>query len=100
MAEEKKEKETTGNVVLNKFKKDQAKENKNKKWDKVSDAVQAARTAYTGGYEHSDPEVKTVSFEKALGDLIEVLQKIKSGELKLGGLGEEDGVELPAETKG
>ena len=90
-------KETTENVVLKKFKKDQTRENKNKRWNKVEDAVQAARRAYTGGYEPSQDE-KTVSFEKAVGDLIEVLQKIKSGELKLGGLNSE-GIELP-ETEG
>lgn len=96
MAEEKKE--TTGNVVLKKFKRDQAKENKDKKWNKVSDAVRAARDAYTGGYGETGLEkIETVSFEKALGDLIEVLQKIKSGDLKLEGLGEKEGIELPAE---
>lgn len=94
MAEEKKE--TTGNVVLKKFQKDQARENKNKKWRKVEDAVQAARRAYVGSFE-PEPDEKTVSFEKALGDLVEVLQKIKGGDLKLGGLGEEESVELPAE---
>jgi len=93
MAKEKKE--TTGNVVLNKFKKDQTRENKNKKWNKVDDAVYAARKAYTGSFEPNSDE-KTVSFERALGDLIEVLQKIKSGDLKMGGL-ENEGVELPEE---
>lgn len=96
MPEEKKE--TTGNVVLKKFKRDQAKENKDKKWNKVSDAVCAARDAYTGGYGETGLEkIETVSFEKALGDLIEVLQKIKDGEIKLNGLGEGEGMELPAE---
>lgn len=79
----------TGNVVLAKFKKDQDRQNRRKKWDKVDDAVQAARTAYTGGYEPDENE-KTVSFEKAVGDLVEVLQKIKAGELKLGGMGSDD----------
>ncbi len=96
MAEEKKE--TTENVVLKKFKRDQAKENKDKKWNKVSDAVRAARDAYTGGYGETGLEkIETVSFEKALGDLIEVLQKIKTGELKLGGLNSE-GLETPKEA--
>lgn len=95
MAEEKKEQ--TGNVVLKKFKKDQDREDKNKKWRKVEDAVSAARRAYVGSFE-PDPDEKTVSFEKAVGDLVEVLQKIKSGDLKLGGLGEDESVELPAEA--
>lgn len=94
MAEEKKE--TTGNVVLKKFQKDQTRENKNKKWRKIEDAVQAARRAYVGSFEPNSDE-KTVSFEKAVGDLIEVLQKIKTGDIKLGGLGEDEGVDLPAE---
>ena len=93
MTEEKKEKATTGNVVLNKFKKDQSRENKQKKWNAVDDATRVARQAYVGSFEPRDTE-KTVSFEKAVGDLIEVLQKIKSGELKLGGL-ESEKVELP-----
>jgi len=96
MAEETKEKETTGNVVLKKFQRDQDKEDKSKKWRKVDDAVQAARRAYIGSFEPKEGE-KTVSFEKAVGDLIEVLQKIKTGDIKLGGLGEEEGIELPAE---
>ncbi len=91
-----KKKETTGNVVMAKFKKDQAKENKRKRWNKVDDAVSAARRAYMGGYEPNDNE-QTVSFEKAVGDLTEVLQKIKSGEIKLGGLGENDGLEISEE---
>jgi len=88
MPEKKEEKQPKGNVVLDKFKKDQTRENKNKKWNKVDDAVSAARQAYVGSY-NPDPDEKTVSFEKALGDLIEVLQKIKDGDIKLGGLGEE-----------
>lgn len=88
MPEKKEEKQPKGNVVLDKFKKDQTREDKKKKWNKVDDAVQAARKAYTGGYEPNSDE-KTVSFEKALGDLIEVLQKIKGGDIKLGGLGED-----------
>jgi len=99
MAEEKeknKTEEKTGNVVLKKFKKDQTRENKNKKWRTVEDAVQAARRAYVGGFEPTKEE-KTVSFDKAIGDLIEVLQKIKGGEIELGGLEEGAGVEVPAE---
>jgi hypothetical protein len=99
MAEKKKKnetEETTGNVVLKKFKKDQTRDDKNKKWRKVEDAVQSARRAYVGSFEPNNEE-KTVSFEKALGDLIEVLQKIKGGDIELGGLTEETGVELPAE---
>jgi hypothetical protein len=95
MSEKKEEKKPKGNVVLEKFKKEQSRENKQKKWDKVDDAVRVARNAYTGGFEPNSDE-KTVSFERALGDLIEVLEKIKDGEIKLGGLGEnESGVELP-----
>lgn len=96
MAEEKQEKEPKGNVVLEKFKKDQVREDKHKKWNRVEDATQAARRAYTGGYGPENEEEKTVSFEKALGDLVEVLQKIKSGELKLGGL-KSEGLEVPEE---
>jgi hypothetical protein len=87
MAEVKIKKETTSNVVLDKFKKDQNREDKNKKWRVVEEAVQAARRAYTGGFE-STQEEKTITYDKALGDLIEVLQKIKDGEIKLGGMGE------------
>ncbi len=89
MAEEKikKEETTTGNVVLNKFKKDQNREDKNKKWRVVEEAVSAARRAYVGGFEPTQEE-KTISYDKALGDLIEVLQKVKTGELKLGGMGD------------
>ena len=91
-----KKKETTGNIVLAKFKKDQAKENKRKRWNRIDDAVQVARRAYTGGYDSNENE-QIVSFEKALGDLIEVLQKIKSGNIKLGGLGEDDGLKIAEE---
>ena len=94
MAEEKNN--TKGNVVMAKFKKDQNRENKDKKWNKVSDAVSAARQAYVGSY-NPDPDEKTVNFEKALGDLIEVLGKIKSGSLKLGGLGDSKGIEIADE---
>ena len=88
-------KQPKGNVVLKKFKRDQAKENKDKRWNKVSDAVRAARDAYTGGYGETGLEkIETVSFEKALGDLIEVLQKIKSGDIKLSGLGGDDKLEV------
>jgi len=88
MPEKKEEKQPKGNVVLDKFKKDQTRENKQKKWNVVDDAVRVARQAYVGSFEPKDTE-KTVGFEKALGDLIEVLQKIKDGDIKLGGLGEE-----------
>lgn len=86
MSERKDENQTKGNVVLDKFKKDQSRENKQKRWNTVDDAVRVARQAYIGSFEPRDTE-KTVSFEKAIGDLIEVLQKIKEGEFKLGGLG-------------
>ncbi len=86
MSEKKDENQTKGNVVLDKFKKDQSRENKQKRWNTVDDAVRVARQAYIGSFEPRDTE-KTVSFEKAIGDLIEVLQKIKEGEFKLGGLG-------------
>jgi len=80
-----KEKQSKGNIVLAKFKKDQSRENKNRKWDKVSSAVSAARDAYVGRFEQREGE-KTVGFDKALGDLVEVLQKIQAGQLNLGGL--------------
>ena len=92
MADEKTKKEPSGNVVLDKFKKDNQREDKWKKWRPIDDAVSAARKAYTGsqwcGCEGKNEE-KTVSFDKALGDLIDVLQKMKDGEIKLGGLGDE-----------
>ncbi len=94
MAEKIKKEEITGNVVLQKFQKKQTREQKNKKWHPIDDAISAARSAYMGNFEPNNTE-KTVSFEKAVGDLIEVLEKIKGGELELGGLGEDGGVELP-----
>lgn len=89
-------KQPTGNVVLAKFKKEQERTNKRRKWNRVDDALHAARQAYMGGFEPKEGE-KTVSFEKAVGDLIEVLQKIKSGDIKLSGLGEEGGLEIAEE---
>lgn len=93
-------KETTeGNVVLAKFKKDQTKEDKHKRWRVVEEAVSAARNAYTGGYSPDSENKKTAPFETVVKDLIEVMQKILDGEVKLGGLGEnQGGIELPAET--
>ena len=85
------------NVVLKKFQKEQTRDQKNKKWRQIDDAVSAARRAYMGGFE-ADTEEKTVSFDKAVSDLVEVLQKIKGGEINLGGLGEEGSVELSAEA--
>jgi hypothetical protein len=86
--EDKTQKEDSGNsvnVVLKKFQKDNQREDKSKKWRGVDQAVSAARQAYCGSYCPKEDE-KTVSFEKSLGDLIEVLQKIKDGDVKLGGL--------------
>jgi len=84
------EQETTeGNVVLAKFKKDQKKENRHKRWRVVEDSVSAARKAYTGGYGEPDKDTKLVSFETAVKDLVEVLEKVLAGEVKLGGLGED-----------
>ena len=45
------EKDSTDNVVLSKFKKDQAKEDRRKKWHIIEDAVSAARQAYCGGWD-------------------------------------------------
>jgi len=96
--EPKKEETNQKNVVLAKFKKDQTKENKDKRWRVVEDAVHAARKAYTGGFEAEEDE-KTVSFETAVKDLAEVLQKVLNGEIKLGGLGEDqDKVEISEPT--
>ena len=94
------EKESTqGNVVLAKFKKDQKKEDRHKKWRVVSEAVDAARQAYTGGYGTPKDDVKLASFDTTVEDLIEVLQKILKGEVKLGGLGENcGGIELPVDV--
>ncbi|MDD2822805.1 MAG: hypothetical protein PHQ59_01865 [Candidatus Daviesbacteria bacterium] len=92
------EKNTTDNVVLAKFKKDQAKEDRRKKWHIVEDAVSAARQAYCGGWDANKDE-KLVSFDTALKDLVEVLQGVLDGEIKLGGLGEnEGGIALPSDT--
>lgn len=103
MADEKEnkktEKDTTDNVVLAKFKKDQAKEDRRKKWHIVEDAVSAARQAYCGGWDANKDE-KLVSFDTALKDLVEVLQGVLDGEIKLGGLGEDQGgIELPASAE-
>ncbi len=86
-----------GNVVLKKFEKRKIREEKTKRWGQIEDAVSAARKAYEGSFDSDDKEEITVPFEKAVGDLIEILQKIISGEVALGGLGEETGLELPAE---
>ncbi len=92
------EKDTTDNVVLAKFKKDQAKEDRRKKWHIVEDAVSAARQAYCGSYDPNKDE-KLAEFDTALKDLIEVLQKVLDGEIKLGGLGEDQGgIGVPVET--
>ncbi len=88
-------KDTTDNVVLAKFKKDQAKEDRRKKWHIVEDAVSAARQAYCGSWDNNKEE-KLATFDTALKDLIEVLNGVLKGEIKLGGLGEnEGGIELP-----
>lgn len=95
MAEdEEKESKNSVNVVLAKFKKDNQREDKSKKWRKIDEAVSAARQAYCGSWCNNGKEEKLVSYEKALGDLIEVLQKIKDGDIKLGGLGDEDGISI------
>ncbi len=94
------EKDTTDNVVLAKFKKDQAKEDRRKKWHIVEDAVSAARQAYCGGWDGNKDE-KLVSFDTAVKDLVEVLNKVLDGDIKLGGLGEnEGGIELPQSAEG
>lgn len=82
------DKDTTGNVVLAKFKKDQAKEDRRKKWRVVEEAVSAARQAYCGSWDNNKEEM-LVSFETAVKDLAEVLDKVLEGEVKLGGLGED-----------
>jgi len=74
------------NVVLARFRKRQEREDKYKKWDAVDDAVSAARSAYMGSYDPNKQE-KTVSFEKAVGDLIVVLGKIQKGQIKSPGRG-------------
>lgn len=90
---------TEGNVVLAKFKKDQAKEDRRKKWRVVEEAVSAARQAYCGSWDHNKEE-KLASFDTSLKDLIEVLNGVLEGEIKLGGLGEnEGGIELPASAE-
>lgn len=91
--------EATDNVVLAKFKKDQAKEDRRKKWRVVEEAVSAARLAYCGSYDNNKEE-KLATFDTALKDLIEVLNGVLEGEIKLGGLGEnEGGIELPASAE-
>lgn len=93
--------DTGGNVVLAKFKKTQAREDKHKKWRVIEDAVSAARSAYMGSWDASKDE-KTVPFDTAVKDLTEVLNKVLDGNIKLGGLGDEEGlviadVEEPSE---
>lgn len=83
--ETKEEQSDTDNVVLAKFKKTQSKEDKHKKWRIVEESVSAARCAYIGSWD-SNKEEKTVPFDTAVKDLIEVLQKVLDGEIKLGGL--------------
>ena len=90
-----------GNVVIKKFNESGAKENKWKKWDPIDRAVSAARQAYTGRYgccgDGSNKQDDTVTYEKALGDLIEALQKIKDGSLTLKGLGTDGDMPMIAE---
>lgn len=96
MKDKKEKKETSGNVVLEKFKKENTREDKSRKWRKIDEAVSAARQAYCGSW-NPQPDETTVSFDRALGDLIEVLQKIKDGEIKLGGLGDDkNGLDIAA----
>lgn len=86
-------------MVLAKFKKDQAKEDRRKKWRVVEEAVSAARQAYCGSWDHNKEE-KLASFDTSLKDLIEVLNGVLEGEIKLGGLGKnEGGIELPASAE-
>lgn len=91
MADKKIKQSSDGNVVIKKFNESEAKENKWKKWDTIDKAVSAARQAYTGGYgccgDSNNKQNDTVTYEKALGDLIDALQKIKDGSLTLKGLG-------------
>lgn len=93
MAEEKQNKQTEeknstkGNVVLAKFRNDQAKEDRRKKWHVVEEAVSAARQAYCGSWDPNKDE-KLVSFETAVKDLVEVLNEVLAGDIKLGGLGD------------
>ncbi|KKU34723.1 MAG: hypothetical protein UX50_C0013G0003 [Candidatus Beckwithbacteria bacterium GW2011_GWA1_46_30] len=90
--EEKEQSDTSDNVVLAKFKKSQDKEDKHKKWRVIEEAVSAARCAYIGSWD-SNKEEKTVPFDTAVKDLIEVLNKVLDGDVKLGGLGH-DGPEM------
>lgn len=83
--EEEKQEESSDNVVLAKFKKTQTRDDKHKKWRIVEEAVSAARCAYIGSWDENKEE-KTVSFDTAVKDLAEVLNKVLEGEIKLGGL--------------
>lgn len=87
------EKTQTENTIIQETKKKQEREVKQKKWSQVEDAVSAARKAFIGSFEPVEGE-KTISFESAVNDLIAVLEKIKTGEIELGGL-EEGKAELP-----
>ncbi len=82
---EEQEQEDSDNVVLAKFKKTQTREDKHKKWRVIEESVSAARCAYIGSWD-AHKEEKTVSFDTAVKDLIEVLNKVLEGEIKLGGL--------------
>lgn len=84
--------DSSDNVVLAKFKKSQDKEDKHKKWRVIEEAVSAARCAYIGSWD-SNKEEKTVPFDTAVKDLVEVLNKVLDGDIKLGGLGH-DGPEM------
>jgi hypothetical protein len=73
------------NKILEKISKD-----KQRQWSIVDDAVRFARDSFIGNefVQEGEKKVKpTATFGEVISDLIEALQKIKSGDVKLGGLG-------------
>ncbi len=72
------------NKILEKISKD-----KQRQWSIVDDAVRFARDSFIeNDVQEGEKKVKpTATFGEVISDLIEALQKIKSGDVKLGGLG-------------
>lgn len=73
------------NKILEKLSKD-----KQRQWNIIEDAVRFARESFLGKEFVPEGEKKvkpTATLSEAIDDLIEALQKIKSGEVKLGGFG-------------
>lgn len=73
------------NLVEKKTKEENEREKKEKTWNEVSEAYNAARKVYLG-----DEEKTGVSLSTAITELIEVLEKLKGSEKGLEGMGTEE----------